>query len=148
MRPIPPGYEGRIEVTVTDEMTVDFDELGRVHPVYATYWIAKHMEEAGRKIILPFLEEGDAGIGTAVSVRHLAPALPGTRVTVRAVHERTDGNRVHARCSATREEGTLVAEGATEQAIVSAASFERRLAELRVSGEPRRRPPRGPTSPA
>jgi fluoroacetyl-CoA thioesterase len=148
MRPIPPDYEGRVEVVVTDEMTVDFAELGRVHPFYATYWLARHMEEAGRKIILPFLEDGEAGIGTAVSVRHRAPALPGMRVLVTAAHERTDGNRVHARCSATRDDGVLVADGETEQAIVPAASLERRLADVRAAtGEPRRPPPPGPTSP-
>jgi fluoroacetyl-CoA thioesterase len=138
VRPIPPGYEGRVDVLVTDEMTVDFAELGRVHPVYATYWLAKHMEEAGRKIILPFLENGDAGIGTAVTVRHLAPALPGMRVTVVASHARTDGNRVHARCAATREDGTLVAEGETEQAIVSAESLEQRLTELQSAAPSRK----------
>ena len=49
MREIPPGYEARHEVLVTPAMTVDFDDrddprLGRLHPVYATYWLAKHME--------------------------------------------------------------------------------------------------------
>ena len=117
MRPIPPGYEGSVEVVLTDEMTVDFEELGRVHPVYATYWLAKHMEEAGRKIILPFLEDGEEGIGSAVSVRHLAPAVPGARVEVVAEHVRTDGNRVHARCVA-RVGETVVGEGETEQTIL------------------------------
>jgi fluoroacetyl-CoA thioesterase len=82
MKPIPLGYQASFETVVTDEMTVDFEhpddpQLGKLHPVYATYWMAKHMELAGRKIILPFLEEGEEGIGTKVSVDHLASALPG-----------------------------------------------------------------------
>lgn len=77
MRPIPEGYEAVFETVVTPEMTVHFEELGPVHPVYATYWMVKHMELAGRKIILPFLEEGEEGIGSYVEVRHLASALPG-----------------------------------------------------------------------
>ena len=51
MRPIPEGYEAVFETVVTPEMTVRFEELGPVHPVYATYWMVKHMELAGRKII-------------------------------------------------------------------------------------------------
>lgn len=77
MRPIPDGYEAVFETVVTPEMTVNFEELGPVHPVYATYWMAKHMELAGRKIILPFLEEGEEGIGSYVEVRHLASASRG-----------------------------------------------------------------------
>ena len=130
MRPIPPAYEGRVDVVVTDEMTVDFGELGRVHPVYATYWLGKHMEEAGRKIILPFLEAGEEGIGSAVAVRHLAPALPGMRVAVVAEHESTEGNRVLARCRAWSELGDLLGEGETEQVILPRAHLEERLAEL------------------
>ena len=132
MRPIPPGFEGRVEIVVSDEMTVHFEELGSLHPVYATYWLAKHMEEAGRKVIIPFLERGDEGIGSAVSVRHLAPALPGMRVEIVAVHAATDGNRVLARCRAWSEIGDLVGEGETEQVILPRVRLEQRLAALRT----------------
>lgn len=130
MKEIPVGYEGRVSLVVTDAMTVDFEELGRIHPVYATYWLAKHMEEAGRKIILPFLEPGDDGIGSAVAVRHLAPAFPGMRVDVAAEHTRTDRNRVHASCRAWNELGDLIGEGTTEQTILPRARLEARLAAL------------------
>ena len=119
-----------MSVVVTEAMTVDFEELGRVHPVYATYWLAKHMEEAGRKLILPFLEPGDEGIGSAVAVRHLAPAFPGMRVDVVAEHARTEDNRVHARCRAWNELGDLVGEGSTEQTILRRTGIEARLAAL------------------
>jgi predicted thioesterase len=138
LKPIPPGYEGRISVVVTEEMTVDFEELGRVHPLYATYWLAKHMEEAGRKIILPFLEDGEDGIGSGVAVRHLAPAVPGTRIEIVAEHERTDGNRVYARCSARTSRGVLVGEGETEQTILP----QSRIAERIAAAEANARDPR------
>ncbi len=131
MRPIPTGFEGRVSIVVTKEMTVDFEELGRVHPVYATYWLAKHMEEAGRKIIIPFLEDGEEGIGSAVAVRHRAPAFPGTRIEVVAEHERTEGNRVHVRCRARTSGGRLVGDGETEQTILPAGRIEELLAAAR-----------------
>jgi len=80
--PVPVGEAAELDVVVTPEMTVRFDELGPVHPVYATYSMAKHFEEAGRKIIVHFLEDGEGGIGSEVSVRHVGSALPGMRVTI------------------------------------------------------------------
>ena len=124
MRPIPDGYEARLAFLVTEAMTVDFEELGRVHPVYATYWLCKHMEEAGRKIILPFLEDGEEGIGSAVSVRHLAPAVGGQRIEVVAVHVGTAGNRVTVRCRATTAAGVLIGAGETEQTILPRKRIE------------------------
>ena len=131
MRPIPLGNTGKVEVLVTDEMTVDFAELGRVHPVYASYWLAKHMAEAGRKIILPFLEPEEEGIGSALAVRHRAPALPGMRLEVLAEHTATEGNRVLSRCRAWSDLGELVGDGETEQVVLARAGLERRLDALR-----------------
>ena len=68
MRAIPPEFTQTLEVLVTDDMTVQFGELGAVHPVYATYWLARHFEEAGRKVLLPFLESGEGAIGSQVDV--------------------------------------------------------------------------------
>ncbi len=130
MRPIPEGYEDSVGVVVTDEMKVEFGELGRIHPVYATYWLAKHMEEAGRKIILPFLEEGEEGIGSAVTVKHRGPALVGMRVEVVARHVSTEGAKILAACTAHNELGDLIGTGSTEQYVLPAVDVEERFREL------------------
>lgn len=135
MKPIPIGYQATLEVTVTDEMTVDFEHpgdprLGKLHPVYATYWMAKHMEMAGRMIILPFLEEGEEGIGSKVSVNHLASALPGMKVRLVAEHQRTQGNRVWAALQVWNELGDLIGEGQTEQVILPKVKLERIFGKL------------------
>ena len=67
MLPIPVGGPATLDVVVTPAMTVDFDELGPVHPVYATYTMAKHFEEAGRALLVPHLEPGEHGVGSAVA---------------------------------------------------------------------------------
>ncbi len=136
MREIPPGFEAHHEVVVTDAMTVDFEDredarLGKLHPVYATYWLAKHMELVSRKIILSFLEEGDVGIGHAVSVTHLASALPGMRVHLTAKFEGQDGNRVHASCTAVSELGDIIGEGTTVQVVLPQAKLMRAFERLR-----------------
>ncbi len=142
MRAIPDAFEARVSVTVSDAMTVDFDldepGLGRLHPVYATYWLTKHAELASRKIILPFLEEGEEGIGFEVSMRHLASALPGMRVDLTARLREQRGNRVYADVTAVNELGDLLGEGGTTQVILPRealeASFERLRRRWREAG--------------
>jgi fluoroacetyl-CoA thioesterase len=134
---IPDGYSARVSFVVSLEMTVDFDELGPGPDLYATYWMAKHMEEAGRKIILPFLDDGEDGVGRAVSVTHLAPAAPGTLVHVDARFERTESNRVFASQTATTASGKLLGEGTTEQVVLPKSRLEEmlRVAARRVGAD-------------
>jgi fluoroacetyl-CoA thioesterase len=141
VRPVPAGESAVLDVVVTPEMTVRFDELGPVHPVYATYSMAKHFEEAGRKLLVPHLESGEAGIGTAVSVEHLAPSWVGDaiRVTARAVEVR-DG-RLTCECRATDSYGRDLGRGTTVQAVLPAAVVDARI------GEDSRRNRRGPPGP-
>lgn len=131
MQAIPEGFTQTLSVTVTDDMTVNFGELGRLHPVYATYWMARHFEEAGRKIILPFLEDGEGGIGTQVDVTHTASALPGMRVTVTATFERQEGRRVIARMVAVNELGDEIGHGTTTQLVLPQARIDANFDTLR-----------------
>jgi predicted thioesterase len=118
VRPIAEGATAVLDVVVTEAMTVDFDELGPVHPVYATYSMARHFEEAGRKLLLAHLEPGEAGIGTAVSVEHLAPAWPGDEVRVTARCAGVRGNRLTCACSAVDAAGRELGRGTTVQAVL------------------------------
>ncbi|WP_407542696.1 thioesterase family protein (plasmid) [Deinococcus radiomollis] len=117
MRPVQIGEQAVLEVLVTPEMTVRFGELGDLHPVYATYELAKHFEEVGRKLLLPHLETGEDGLGTALSVRHLRSALPGMRVTLTATVLSMEGRRLTVDIGAVSELGDVVATGSTEQYV-------------------------------
>lgn len=132
MRPIPPGFSQTLTVLVTDAMTVQFEELGAVHPVYATYWMARHFEEAGRKIILPFLEEGEGGIGTQVDVQHTASALPGMTVTITATFDRMEGRRVVCRMEAVNALGDLIGTGTTTQMALPQTRIDANFEALRA----------------
>jgi fluoroacetyl-CoA thioesterase len=127
VRPVPAGEPAVLDVVVTPEMTVRFDELGPVHPVYATYTMAKHFEEAGRKLLLRHLDPGEAGIGSRVSVEHLAPAWVGdaVRVTARCVEVR--GNRLTCACVAVDAGGRELGRGTTEQVVLPEEALQARL---------------------
>ena len=55
-----------------------------VHPCYSTWSLVHHMEIAARKVLVDFLEPHEEGIGSHVSVDHLAPCSLGKLVRVRA----------------------------------------------------------------
>ena len=89
------GEEAALEVTVTDEMLVEI--LGRrIHPVYATAWMVKHMEEAGRLLIEPHLRDGEDATGYAISVVHERPARAGDPLRVTARAARVDDRECEA----------------------------------------------------
>src|SRR6478672_9369587 len=71
-----PGRTAMVEVVVDATMFAAFE--GRVvHPVYGTAAMIAHMELAGRRIILPYLEPHEEGVGYEIAVRHLAPTVAG-----------------------------------------------------------------------
>ena len=129
MRPVPVGASAVLDVVVTPEMTVHFDELGPVHPVYATYSMAKHFEEAGRKLLLRHLEPGEAGIGSALSVEHLAPSWIGDPVRVTARCAEVRGNRLTCECTAVDAEGRVLGRGTTGQVVMSEEALRALIGE-------------------
>jgi fluoroacetyl-CoA thioesterase len=140
VRPVPVGASAVLDVVVTPELTVRFDELGPVHPVYATYSMAKHFEEAGRKLLLAHLEPGEAAIGRSVAVEHLAPAWIGdaVRVTARCVEVRS--NRLTCECTAVDGAGRELGRGTTVQVVLSADALEERIGATARGRQPGRRP--------
>ncbi|MQA05046.1 MAG: thioesterase [Streptosporangiales bacterium] len=136
MRPIPDGYECRLDITVTAAMTVDFGHLGAAHQVYATYWMARHFEEVGRMVLVPHLETGEQGAGTKVHVEHDAAAPLGSSLVVTGRHRATSGNRLLVDCAATLPDGTVVGHGWTEQAVLPEHVLASRLDGPEAPGQP------------
>jgi fluoroacetyl-CoA thioesterase len=100
------GDEARIEVTVTEDMLVDV--LGRqIHPVYATTWMVKHVEEAGRLLVEPHLGPGEDATGYAITLVHERPALVGDRLEVVARATRVDDRECEAEVEVRGEAGRI-----------------------------------------
>ena len=129
MRPIPVGESAALEVVVTPELTVHFEELGSVHPVYATYNMAKHFEEAGRKLLLRHLDADEDGLGRSVTVEHLLPSWVGDRLRIEARCVAVQGSRVTCECTATDADGRLVGRGSTVQVALPTTELEDRIGE-------------------
>ena len=75
------GATAEVTITVTEDMCPAFDSVV-VHRVYSTWSMAHHMELAGRKVLNEHLEEHEEGIGSHLSIDHLAPTPLGHQVRV------------------------------------------------------------------
>jgi predicted thioesterase len=106
------GNTAEITVRVTEDMCPAFDGVV-VHHVYSTWSLAHHMELAARSVLAPHLDDEEEGIGSHLSIDHLAPTPVGHEVRVvaeavelvpttlvcdiTAYHVRSDGDRLIGR---------------------------------------------------
>jgi predicted thioesterase len=118
-----PGFDPASNITASVTFVVDETMLAAfeghvVHPVLGTMWVVHYLELAGRRLILPYLETHEEGVGHAITVIHRNPAHPGTRVIATATLSEYTGNRVVARVEARAGDGALVADGDFTQVIL------------------------------
>lgn len=122
------GDKKQFTRTVRAEDTAAFDS-GQVHPVYATFALARDAEWSSRLFVLDMKEPNEEGIGTFVNVRHISPAFVGQQVEFEAVIDELNGNEIN--CSFTaKANGRLVAEGRTGQKILPKERIEKLFASL------------------
>ena len=87
------GTTAELSERVTPDVAITLGDTGSVS-VYSTPSMINLMEHAARKVLEPFLEDGEESVGADVNVRHLAPT--GSGQTVRAVARVTgiEGRRI------------------------------------------------------
>jgi len=121
------GREETIEIIVTEDMFAAFEgEI--VHPVYSTVAMTYHMEWVSRKIILPFLESHEEGMGASVHLKHLAASPLGSIVTLTATLVDLRENVVVTKVTATNHMG-IIGQGEVKQVILPKVKIEEKLKE-------------------
>ncbi|WP_051343840.1 thioesterase family protein [Alicyclobacillus herbarius] len=118
------GVEAVVEDTVAESMRARFGSHV-IHEVYGTAAMVYHMEWAARRVILPYLEADEEGIGAGVQVRHLHPAPVGAAIRARAVCTTYEGSRVVCAVQVWRGD-TLLGDGVVEQRVVHREMLHRR----------------------
>ncbi len=94
MKPdLKPGVEAEVSAVVTEDMCPAFDGV-ILHRLYSTWALAHHMELAARKVLAPHLEPHEEGIGSHLSIDHLAPTPVGKTVRVVATCTELNGSKV------------------------------------------------------
>jgi fluoroacetyl-CoA thioesterase len=119
------GAVAEVRFTVTPEMCPAFD-YKIVHEVCSTREIVHHMEVAGRKMLTPYLEPNEEGVGSHASCDHTGPALVESEV--RIVARAVVANERELVCDCTAYRGDrLIATGKTVQRIFPREVLERIL---------------------
>ncbi|GIV34430.1 MAG: hypothetical protein KatS3mg031_1965 [Chitinophagales bacterium] len=125
LNPFLPGDKKVYCRTVTESDIAAF-ESGTVHRVYSTFALARDAEWACRLFVLEMKETDEEGIGTFVSVEHLAPALIGETVEFEAILESVRGNEVICTYTA-RTRDKLIARGRQIQKVLKKEKLQRLL---------------------
>ncbi len=127
MDTIHPGLAAEQVTTVTVEQTARHLGSGGIE-VYATPAMIALIEAAAVAAIDPLLPEGQASVGMALDVRHLAATPLGEQVRARAEVTAVDGRRVtfHVEAWDAHEQ---IGEGTHTRFIIDVARFMKRLDE-------------------
>ncbi|WP_142683434.1 thioesterase family protein [Chitinophaga polysaccharea] len=111
-----PGDTRYFSRTVRQEDCATFDS-GSVHPVYATFALARDAEWCCRLFVLEMKEAHEEGIGTRLTVDHLSPAVAGSRVDFTAVITQIHHHEITCNYEAVCN-GRVVARGVQVQKIL------------------------------
>lgn len=97
-----------------------------VHPVYATFALARDVEWTTRQFVLDMKEEDEEGIGTYLEIRHLGPAFVGDTIIIRGRFETMVEDELI--CSFEAHVGRrIIARGKTGQKILKQEKINRIL---------------------
>lgn len=125
MEAIQPGLTGEQSVVVTEALSAKHLGSGGLL-VYATPAMIALMEAAAVAAIDPLLPEGQASVGTALDVRHLAATPLGHRVRARAEVTGVEGRQVMFTVQAW-DEHELIGEGKHTRFVIDTARFAERV---------------------
>jgi fluoroacetyl-CoA thioesterase len=88
-----PGDRKTYQKIVTEQDAASFHgEL--LHPLYATYALARDFEWSSRLFFLEMKEEDEEGVGTFLQIEHQSPARIGEEITISATIESITGNEL------------------------------------------------------
>ena len=116
------------ETVVSEADTATFHGA-QVHPVCATFALARDLEWSSRLFVLEMAEDDEEGIGTYLSLDHKAPALVGETLTVTATVKAQTGHELICVVEATVGD-RVVATGETGQKILKREKLDRLFAGL------------------
>jgi fluoroacetyl-CoA thioesterase len=126
------GLVGVRTTTVVEDLLATHLGSGSVE-VYATPAMIALMESAAVAAIDPLLPGGQASVGIALEVRHLAATPPGQEVRARAEVMSVEGRKVTFRVQAWDEE-ELIGEGTHTRYVIDVARFVE-CAQSKVGGD-------------
>ena len=87
-----PGVSRTNKFTIDKERTIGF--MGEEGRVYSTPNLVRDIEHTCRDLILEHGDAGEDSVGIEVSLRHLAPTLPGMMAEITVTVSAVEGRKV------------------------------------------------------
>lgn len=116
------GIKNAIEITVGSAQSAAAMRSGTLN-VFATPAMVSLIEETAWKSVAPCLEEGQATVGTALNIEHLAPTPLGMKVRCETVLTAIDGRKLTFEAKVYDAAG-LIGRGTHERFIIFADKFQ------------------------
>ncbi len=116
------GIKNVIELTVTHDKTAAAVGSGTLE-VFATPAMIALIEETAWKSVTPYLEKGQATVGTKLDISHIAPTPLGMAVRCETELSEVDGRCLKFKANVYDEKG-LIGTGVHERFIVDAEKFQ------------------------
>jgi len=95
-----------------------------LHPVYATYALARDFEWSSRLFFLEMKDEDEEGVGTMLSIEHKSMAHVNDDVVITATIESIIENELICKIEATSH-GRIIASGKTGQKMLKKEKLSR-----------------------
>jgi fluoroacetyl-CoA thioesterase len=95
-----------------------------LHPVYATFALARDFEWSSRLFFLEMKEDDEEGVGTFLQIEHHSPAQVGEDVQIFATIESITGNELICIIEA-RSGERMIASGKTGQKMLKKEKLKR-----------------------
>lgn len=116
------GIKHSIEITVTKDKTAATMGSGTLD-VFATPAMTALIEETAWRSVAPYLEQGQATVGTMLDIKHIAPTPLGMKVRCETTLTAVDGRKLTFEANV-YDEAELVGSGTHERFIINAAKFQ------------------------
>ena len=121
MKEMQPGIKGLQEITVTESDTAAVYGSGSLE-VFGTPAMIALMEKTALNSIVPYLDETEGSVGTALDVKHTAATPVGMKVTCESELVEVDRKRLVFRLSV-RDEAGPIGEGTHERFVIDNEKF-------------------------
>lgn len=116
------GVKNVIETTVTENNTAVAMGSGTLS-VFATPAMIALIEETAWRSVVPYLESGQATVGTRLDISHVSPTPLGMTVKCETELIEADGRKLKFKAEVYDESG-LIGTGTHERFIITADKFQ------------------------
>lgn len=119
-----PGVSRTSRIEIDRDRTIGF--MGEEGRVYATPRLVRDIEHTCRDLILEHVDPNEDSVGIDVSIRHLAPTLPGMTVEIIATVSAVEGRKVTFEIAA-KDNLEAICAGSHSRFVVDKAKTVERL---------------------